>query len=102
MFIYLVQLMAFAIIFSMAFFQVIELNGGIYNTVLLLFNATFGEYDFGIFDIYEDFPIKKYIGHFSLISFLFINMMLLLNMVVAMMTDTYAIMSEFKKGIYNN
>ena len=36
-----------------------------------------------------------------MISFLFSNMILLLNMVVAMMTDTYAEMSMYKKGIYN-
>lgn len=85
----------------MAFFQVPELNKGIYEVVLLLFNATFGDYDLGMFDVYESQPTKKFIGHFLLISFLFINVILLLNMVVAMMTDTYAEMNFVKKGIYN-
>lgn len=69
--------------------------------MLLLFNATFGDYDFSMFDVYESQPTKKFIGHFFLISFLLINVILLLNMVVAMMTDTYAEMSIVKKGIYN-
>jgi len=66
-----------------------------------MFNATFGSYDFAIFEVYNDLLPAKYFGHFFMISFLAINMILLLNMVVAMMSDTYAIMGETRKGIYN-
>ena len=85
----------------MAFFDVPELSGGVYDTILLLYNTSFGEYDFAMFDVYEDYPEKKYIGHVFLIIFIFVNLILLLNMVVAMMTDTYALMSMMKKGVYN-
>lgn len=43
----------------------------------------------------------KYIGHVFMIAFVFVNLILLLNMVIAMMADTYAMMSEIKRGIYN-
>ena len=69
--------------------------------ILLLFGAAFGSYKFDWFDVYEEQPIKKYIGHIFLIMFIFINLILLLNMLIAMMSDTYAMMGEMKKGIYN-
>ena len=55
-----------------------------------------------IFDVYkEDRPAIMYLGHFFMIFYLFVNLFLLLNMVFAMMADTYANMSEVKKGLYN-
>lgn len=42
-----------------------------------------------------------YIGHAFFILFIFLNLVLLLNMVIAMMADTYVQMDEVKAGIYN-
>ena len=41
-------------------------------------------------------------GQAFLIIFIFVNLVLLLNMVIAMMADTYAMMTEISKGVYNN
>ena len=51
MVVYLVQLIAFTFFASMAFFMVTELNG-FYDSGLYLFNASFGDYDMTIFDVY--------------------------------------------------
>lgn len=51
MVVYLVQLIAFTFFASMAFFEVSELNG-FYNSGIVLFDTSFGDYDMGIFDVY--------------------------------------------------
>jgi hypothetical protein len=66
-----------------------------------LFNASFGSYSLAIFDLYDK-PEFKYMGQAFMIIYIFVNLVLLLNMVIAMMADTYAMMSEISKGVYNN
>ena len=100
LFIYILQLMAFALVASMAFVQIKEFNG-FYPTLLYLFNASFGSYNLSLFDQYEKDEFK-YLGQAFLIIFIFVNLVLLLNMVIAMMADTYALMTEISKGVYNN
>ena len=50
--IYSIQLAFFSIFASMAFYQVPEFDG-LYLTAIYLFNSTFGNYEFSIFDVYE-------------------------------------------------
>ena len=83
----------------MCFFHVKEFPG-FYETIQIHFYASFGDYDFAMFDAYDDRPLLKYFGHCYIILYLFINLLLLLNMVIAMMADTYAQMSEVKMGLY--
>ena len=98
---YLFQLFAFSVIASMTFANVAEFDG-IYHTCLYMFNATLGDYDFHIFDVYESFiPTYKYLGHAFIIIYLMLNLILLLNMVIAMMSETYANMNSERIGIYN-
>lgn len=52
MVIYVIQLMAFALVASMAFVQIKEFNG-FYPTVLYLFGASFGSFNLSLFDEYE-------------------------------------------------
>lgn len=100
--IYAMQLIAFTMFASMAFFAVPEFID-FYESFLYMFNASFGSYDLGVFDVYAESPTPslKIIGHFFFFIFLFFNLVLLLNMVIAMMADTYAAMNEIKTGIYN-
>ena len=99
--IYLMQLAFFSIFASMAFYQIAEFDG-LYLTSVYLFNATFGNYEFSIFDVYEpDFSAFKYLGHLFMFCFLFMNLLIFLNMVVAKMSNSYALMMSFRQGIYN-
>ena len=99
LFIYVIQLVGFSIFGAMCFFHVQEFSG-FYETVQIHFHASFGDYDLSMFDAYEDRPLLKYFGHAYIILYLFINLLLLLNMVIAMMADTYAQMAEVKMGLY--
>ena len=99
--IYVMQLIAFTMFASMAFFAVPEFID-FYETFLYMFNASFGSYNLIIFEVYTDtLPEMKYVGHAFFLFFLFFNLVLLLNMVIAMMADTYAALTEIKVGIYN-
>ena len=86
----------------MCFFEVLEFRDGLYESIILLFNATFGSYSFNWFKVLEQkSEVAMYFGHAYLVVFLSLNLLLLLNMLIAMMSDTYAIMGETRKGIYN-
>ena len=97
--IYIIQLLAFSLVASMAFVEIKEFNG-FYPTVIYLFGASFGSFNLYLFDDLS--PQQRYLGQFFIVSFAFVNTLLLLNMVVAMMADTYAAMMETKDGIYNH
>ena len=98
--IYIMQLMAFALVASMAFVKIDQFNG-FYETILYLYNASFGSYSLTLFDSY-DRPEMRIIGQAFLIFFVFVNLILLLNMVIAMMGNTFGAMSEISKGVYNH
>ena len=93
--------MAFALVASMAFVKVPEFNG-FYPTVIYLFGVSFGDFELTLFDEVYDSPAQRYIGQAFLLVFIFVNLLLLLNMVVAIMADTYAAMTATTKGIYNH
>ena len=98
---FIIQLIGFSLFGVIYFFQVKEFTD-FYEAVKIMFYASFGSYDLAIFDVYkDDRPAMMYIGHVYLVVYVTINLFLLLNMVVAMMADTYANMSEVKKGLYN-
>ena len=43
----------------------------------------------------------RLIGIYTVLLFVFINVVVLLNVVIAMMADTYAMMTSVRRGIYN-
>ena len=98
---FIIQLIGFSLFGVIYFFEVKEFTD-FYESVKIMFYASFGSYDLAIFDVYkDDRPAMMYIGHVFLILYVTANLFLLLNMVVAMMADTYANMSEVKRGLYN-
>ena len=72
-----------------------------------MIQASIGE--FGDFtDIYEegipeDEPtiFNQTFGIYYHLSFVMINMLIIINVVIAIMTDTYATMMEQREGLYN-
>ena len=56
-----------------------------------------------IFDVYDELgkPTMKIIGIYLVLVFVFLNVLVLLNFVIAMMADTYAMMTSVRKGLYN-
>ena len=64
-----------------------------------------GNWDIELFDFYLDSlperPMLRQVGIWMVLVFVFINVLILLNVVIAMMADTYALMSSMRKGVYN-
>ena len=72
---------------------------------LFFFQVAFGNYEIDIFEeipSYANKPNLKIIGRYFILAFLFLNAIILLNVVIAMMANTYGIMTSEKLGIYNH
>lgn len=64
--------------------------------------AAMGDYDISIFDVFlETNPFMYWLGVYNTLTFVFINILVLINVVIAMMTDTYSLMTSVRKGLYN-
>ena len=61
-------------------------------------NASLGEFDLEQYDNYSGF--KQYFGLIMHVLVLFINMILIINLLIAIMSDTYARMSDLRVGLY--
>ena len=68
------------------------------------FMASFGGYDIDIFKTtyLPDRPNMSRIGILFVFSFVFLNLLILINVVIAMMADTYGIMTSLRLGIYSH
>lgn len=67
--------------------------------------AALGDWDISVFDVYDESelnqPVKHKMGIYFTLIYVFINILVLLNVVIAMMADTYALMTSVRKGLYN-
>ena len=75
------------------------------KAVIFFFNASIGSYDLTVFDIYETGEpprvLLKWFGVVFVVFFIFLNLLILVNVLIAMMADTYALMSSQRKGLFN-
>ena len=87
------------------FFNNIFLSTGmdIEKSFVYCVQTALGEIDLEIFDFYDDNGrhTTKLIGVYSVLFFVFLNVLVLLNFVIAMMADTYAMMTSVRNGLYN-
>ena len=67
--------------------------------MVLLFSSALGEYDLSIYD--ELGEEKKFIGIGFHVVFLACNLLLLLNLIIALMADTYQKLADVKLGLYS-
>ena len=58
----------------------------IFEALVTLFESALGQFDL---EIYEELGEKKYMGIVFHIVFLASNLLLLLNLIIALMSDTY-------------
>lgn len=67
------------------------------DSFLFFLMAAFGEFEVSIFDVFlPERPLIREIGVYFVMSFVFLNVLILINVVIAMMADTYAAMTSFK------
>mmetsp|Transcript_20153 Transcript_20153/g.27223 ORF Transcript_20153/g.27223 Transcript_20153/m.27223 type:complete len:505 (-) Transcript_20153:373-1887(-) len=100
--IWLIVLLGYSFVGFISFQAVPELRQ-FKDSFAYFFMAAFGSFDISIFDVFlPRQPVIREIGLYFVLSFVFLNLLVLINVVIAMMADTYAAMTSFKQGIYNH
>lgn len=80
-------------------FSDIEIYGNFYDSLITLFDATIGNYEFSEF---SESNKGKYVGNSFLMLFIILNNILLLNLLIAILSRTYALLEEKKLVLYIN
>ena len=93
-----IQLIAFSCVGILSFGN-LEDYETLQDAFIMFFTTSMGEWDFSIYD--ELGPTKRYYGIGFHIVVIAANTMLLLNLVIAIMTSTYAVLSDVKLGLYS-
>ena len=105
MFIYFIQLMAFATISSIIFRSRIQFNTFIMS-LQTLFQSSLGNFDYGWFDQSIDRSSESefyaIIGRIYLTIFLIINMLLLINLLIALFSDTYSQVQQKSHSLFRH
>lgn len=93
---WIIQLFIFACIGFLIFGELEEYNG-LTDTVILLLQTSLGQWDFSIYDKLE---IGATFGIIFHVIVIIMNLILLLNLVIAILTETYIRFSKVKLGLY--
>ena len=98
---FMIELVAFACVGILSFGNIKEYND-LWTTLVMFFESSLGNWDFGIYDSDPKMTLaKKWYGILFHITVLLVNMLLLLNLVIAIMSDTYAEYSSMKLGLFS-
>ena len=68
--------------------------------MVMFFESALGNWDFSIYDE-VDSELKRWYGITFHIIVLLVNMLLLLNLVIAIMSDTYALYEKVMLGLFS-
>ena len=68
------------------------------ETFFLMFGTGLGNYELGDFDDWDAYP--PMIGKFAIVICVIINSIVLLNFIIAILSDTYASLSQKSLGLY--
>ena len=98
MIIYICQLIVFATIGNLLFIDVPEYRD-LYIACKTLFDASLSNYEFSTL---ENCDKGKIVGDIYLITFIILNAILLLNLLIAILSSTYALLERKKLVLYIN
>ena len=98
MIIYICQLIVFATIGNLLFIDVAEYRD-LYIAGKTLFDASLANYEFSTL---ENCDKGKIVGDIYLITFIILNAILLLNLLIAILSSTYALLERKKLVLYIN
>ena len=95
------NLMSFAMV-GVFVFQDIPNMETLPKSLLFFIDAAFGGYNLSVFDVFKNDRLFLYwFGIIFILVFVFLNLLILLNILIAMMADTYSLMTSVRKGLYN-
>lgn len=97
LFIYLLGLLTFACIATLTLTQNPNF-ANLFEAMRTYFSASLGEFDLHQYD--EDPGWKRFYGMGLHVVVLFINMILMINLLIAIMSDQYSLMQEVRVGLF--
>ena len=92
-----IELIAFTCVGVLTFGSLPEYYN-IQDALVMLILTSFGSFDLSIYD--DLGGGKKYFGQIFHLLVIIVNLLLMLNLVIAIMSDTYSALSEVKLGLY--
>ena len=95
--IYILGLLTFASIATLTLHE-IEVLADLFEAMRTYVMASLGNFDIYQYDVLEGW--KKYFGIGMHVTVLFSNMILMLNLLIAIMSDTYAELAEVRTGLF--
>ena len=95
--IFFLQITAFACVGVLIFGEIPEYDD-LYTAIVMIFQTAMGAWDLTVYDVLSD--DRKYIGVLFHILLICVNLLLLLNLMIALMSDTYANLAVLKRGLY--
>ena len=98
--IYVVLLIMFSIVGNLNFMQVVPELATYFDSLMTLVDASMGNYDFGIFDQIEDNELMKDLGKVYLVVMVLVFTILILNLIIAILSNTYNIFDPKSNGLY--
>ena len=98
MLLFTIQLIAFSCVGILSFGNLKEYET-LQDALIMFFVTAMGELDLTIYD--ELGPGKKYYGIVFHIVVIIVNLVLLLNLIIAIMSDTYRLFADVKLGLYS-
>ena len=97
MLLYILELVVFASIAGLTLSDMSDFNN-IFEALRTYLEASLGEFDLHTYDSREGF--EHWFGLLLHILVLFVNMILIINLLIAIMSDTYSRMSNRRLGLY--
>jgi hypothetical protein len=94
--VFMIELFGFACVGLLMFGKLKEYKS-LYRTVIMLFETSMGNWDL---KIYKPLGNKAFVGEMFHTVFILLNLLMLLNLVIAIMADTFNQMVAYKKGLY--
>lgn len=98
--IYIILLMMFSIVGNLNFLFYCPDYGSLFASFVTMMDASMGNYDFEIFDAIDDNPMLKNLGKVYLIVGVLLFTVLILNLIIAILSNTYNIFDPMSKGLY--
>jgi len=91
-----VQLFFFACVGVLIFGELPE-YGNIFDTLVMLFEASLGQWDM---TIYDHLHIGPYVGKIFMVVVLMMNLVLLLNLIIAILSNTFMVFEPKSLSLY--
>lgn len=98
-FIYAILVIMFSIVGNINFLEQLKTYRTFFESILTVINASLGNYSFTDFEKITD-PSLMYIGQFFTIGIVVGFNILLLNLIIAILANTYNIFDEKSNGLY--